>query len=681
MAISNKKRKRILRGYPGLTVDELSENLGLRHRDVIRVLEESGISLDDAGVVSGGRVGAGRLGTARVSWPALLIISAVVLVVYANSLQNNFHYDDFHSLTRNIHIRYLRNIPRYFVHPDYFSSKPKVAMPRPILLSTFALNYGWTGYNAWSWLLVNILLHLANALILYVAICHLAGKRGIALIAALIFAVHPVNTEAVNYINCRSETLGTLFILLTIYFFCRNLREGRRGVYVASLLCYAVGLLTKETVFVVPALLVVIDALFIFRPGADSLSQRFSRKYLGLILVSGAYLIYRHAVLSFTFVEKVNRPVFDNILTQTRSLIHYLNLLLYPIHLNTSYENIDYTHLIQDGVVLNILLLAAILAIGLVLWRRVPLVTFFVLNFFISLAPTSSLIPLNAYLNEHRVYLPCIGFALLAASALEKLKALHPFRIKSFPSLVNLIILFIITIYVALSVSRNFVWKTDMTLWTDTITKSPHKAQVISDLGNAFYRSKPPNIKRAAQLYHWSVRMDRRYFKAYHNLGTVNYTWAIKAEDPEQRPHYFREAEKFFKKALKIMPVNAETWNDLGSTYIQLRNLKEAKRCYQKAVTLDHDNYKALQNLGLVTEMQERLEEAIGYYKRSIQVYDRDPLSYYLLGRILANKLQRYREALRYFKKAYELAPGNSKYRKSYEGLDKYLKTHPNSSQ
>ena len=124
-----------------------------------------------------------------------------------------------------------------------------------------------------------------------------------------------------------------------------------------------------------------------------------------------------------------------------------------------------------------------------------------------------------------------------------------------------------------------------MVLWRDAIKKSPNKAQVISDLGNAYFRRVPSDLNRAEQLYKWSAWADKSYFKAFHNLAIVNFKRGddIFQKDPAQAEEYYRTSIKYFWQALDLS-INPDSWNDIGTTYLRLKELEQAEKCYQQAV-------------------------------------------------------------------------------------------------
>ncbi len=648
MTISKKKLKQAKKLYPQKSIRQIAKELGVDEKELAKELKEE-------------EPASSSFPKAKINIVSLIVLVATTFIIYSNSFHNTFHYDDYHSLTKNIHIRKLSNIPKFFADPQTFSSKPGVKMVRPLLLTSFALNYAWTQYNPWSWILVNLIIHLANVILLYLLLVHFTGKEKFALVASLIFALHPVNTESVNYINCRSTLFETTFMIFSVYAFLRGLVNKKWLWLALGYISFGLGQLVKEEAIVIIAIVFIIDLLFI--KGEKKWQERIFY-YLPFLFVIVIYFIYRQAVMDVLLTQNKPRPFFINIRTQSRSLVHYLNLLLYPIHLNISYELIVRYRWIKDWVLLAMLYLAVLLGVGIYLWRKLPSYTFFILSFFIFLAPTT-LIPLNAIMNEHRVYLPSISFGILFADIIFRLmKKLPSTKRKILPNL----LLIIFTCYALLVVVRNRVYVSDMRLWRDTIRKSPTKAQVISDLGNAYFRLIPPNLDRAEQLYKWAIKYDPRYFKAYHNLAIVNYRRAdqIRDQDPERAKELFKIAVKYFKQALNIFPFNPDSWNDLGTTYIQLKEYENAEVCYRKAIRLDPLDYKAYFNLGYLMEIQKKYPEAEEAYKAAVRIYDQDPKHWYRL--IQAQfKQKKYNEVLKTIEQALRLFPNNRSLKNAYE--------------
>ena len=170
----------------------------------------------------------------RQRWQAA-VLTIVVCATYANSLQGSFQYDDFHSIVRNVSVRDLGNLPAFFTDPETFSADAAKAMYRPVLLSSFALNYALHGYDVAGYHAVNVILHLTCVLLLW-RLARCLTTTGPALAAALLFAAHPLTAEPVNYISSRSELLLGVFFLGSLWAHCEAGPRGFLRVLAALLL-------------------------------------------------------------------------------------------------------------------------------------------------------------------------------------------------------------------------------------------------------------------------------------------------------------------------------------------------------------------------------------------------------------------------------------------------------------
>lgn len=767
MAVTKKARRYILRHYPASSIKELATELGLKPREVREVIDTFGREIEEE------KPARPVLGFARVNPLGIALLIAVVSVVYLNSIRNGFHYDDIHSLLQNLGVRveWTKNpesrklFLRYFTEPQLFSSRPNVGMPRPLLMNTFGFNYMWTKYEPWSWVLVNFLLHLANTILIYVALSHLSGRPRIALLTALLFGVHPINTETVNYINCRSESLTTLFMLFTMYFFTRSMREDKRlGLRILCFLFFGLGLLTKELMFVTPGLLVAIDLIFLnpIKNQRIPVLKRALEWYLPIILLWVVYFFYRKQVMpekaamakrklsglngimqSLIGADPV-RDVMDNVISQTGIVVTYIRLLFYPVHLNISYENLERLittrQFIKDplinGTILCIILLVGLVALAIYWHRKHPAISFSIALFFITLSITSSVIPLNAVMNEHRLYLPSFAACLLIVGLLDRVAAYLAERSgeegSGWPMPVQAACLVIILCFCALTMNRNFTWHTDLSVWRDSVTKSPLKAQVVSDLGNAYYRggraltkrgkigndgkiSKkermiikktfykdvdvgPINpqtrkvlddlymqgLNRGEQLYQWAIRAERNYYKAWHNLGTINYTYASieLKKDTEKGKEYLHKAIKYFDGALRIYK-NGESNNDMASCEMQLARhekdpdkkkelLKQAEKHYQLALLYNPELYKAYVNLAMIKNSLGKTIEAIPLTDKAIRINPMDPSLYFNKAKYL-DKLKMYDQAMTTLNRCLEISPGHSGCKRARQRIQKKM--------
>ena len=230
-----------------------------------------------------------------LSNPALGLagIALFVLIIYATSLDNPFQYDDAHSIVDNPHIRSLANIPSFFTDPTMFSEDAASSMYRPLVLVSYGLNHALGGYEPAGYHLVNLLVHVVNLLLVYVLV-RLLGRSSIqALVAAAIFGVHPINSEAVNYVSSRSESISALFFLgaLVAYIHGSRRETTSGGWQVLSLLAYTGALLSKSVAITLPVILGCYELAFRRQQTTgDSAMSRISRLHWPFWAVSVVYL-------------------------------------------------------------------------------------------------------------------------------------------------------------------------------------------------------------------------------------------------------------------------------------------------------------------------------------------------------------------------------------------------------
>jgi hypothetical protein len=439
---------------------------------------------------------------------------------------------------------------------------------------------------------------------------------------------------------------------------------------IVTCLFFGLGFLFKEEAIVVIALAAVIDLLYLRKKGPQNIFERLIFYYLPFLVVTVIYFYYRKWMMGILIQDHPPRPFIQNLFTESRVVVRYINLLFWPVHLNTSYDVEVFTDLIKDKVGLAILYLSAWMAAGLVLWKRFPIFTLFVFGFFITISPTT-LVPLNATMNEHRLYLPSLGLGLLLGQLMVMIEQRLAGRWKNAfnPLLITLFMLWSI-----LLVNRNRLWVSDMILWRDAIKKSPTKAQVISDLGNAYYRKVPSNIDRAEQFYEWAIRADPTYFKAYHNLAIINFTRGdrIADEDPERARAYYQNAVELFRQAVTIYPWNPDSWNDMGTAYLKLLDYEHAIENYNKAIQMDPLYFKGLYNLGYAYAMQKKYAEAETIFNKALAIYDRDPKIWFALANAQYQE-GKYQESLESLRRARLILPESLELKQAYDKVYQFV--------
>ena len=365
---------------------------------------------------------------------AIFLISAIATIIYSNSFDCTFHFDDQHAIVENYAIH-------RFDLKEIFSSSS-----RPILHVTLAINYYFGKLNVFGYHLVNLLLHISNGIMLYFILFQTAnlpsikekyGQRAyrIALYASLIFIAHPIQTQAVTYIISRSSVLATTFYLLSLFLFintfalCSTLSAPRSLLLVGAFFVSCLGMATKPIVATLPLMLLIYDFFFLSNGDLKILKQRCLSHIAMFSTIS--VTIYLSAAglrefVAFDYAKGVQMPFgepvtsFQYFMTQLHVIPYYIKLLFIPTNLNLDYDWPITMHL-DLTTVLFFILLAAIAGFGIWAYGRAKLLSFAIIWFFVTLSVTSSFLVIYDMIFEHRLYLPSIGFAIFAALLVSKI--------------------------------------------------------------------------------------------------------------------------------------------------------------------------------------------------------------------------------------------------------------------
>ena len=397
------------------------------------------------------------------------------------------------------------------------------------------------------------------------------------------------------------------------------------------MLCYLLALLSKSIAITLPFILVVYDYWFL-RDGARwTWIRRIVRFHLPYIAITLFY-----GVMMGRFAgEGISRPVrgFDaQIFTQIKGYVYYLKLLLLPVGLNVEHEFTVSRSFFEPAVLLSALILASVVVLAFRMGRRQKLVRFSALWFFITLAPPS-LIPLNVLVNEHRLYLPMVGFCFLAAWVLSRRRL--GFSKHVLMSGNNLVFLMILLVCGGSVMDRNGVWKDEETLWRDAKRKSPHMPRPHIHLGDICRES--GQFDQAEAEYKAALSTDtERYVLtgndltvAHNNLGNVYLTRgqfdrAIGefVQALRVNPDY-EKAKRNLKKAYELKramggPV-ARMHAELGDRYRSRGNMDGAISAYRRALDADPGFGEVYYKLGALYESAERIREALEVYRAFLE--------------------------------------------------------------
>jgi tetratricopeptide (TPR) repeat protein len=610
------------------------------------------------------------LGFSAVTWAAGAVVFAAA-IAYHNSFSGPFMADDILSIAENSTIRHFGGV----------LSPPSSAGVggRPLLNLTFALNYYFGGLNVWGYHAVNLLIHMLAALTLFGIVRRtllrptLSERFGpsalpLAFAVAVIWALHPLQTEAVTFISQRAESLMGLFYLLTLYCFIRGVesrqfcgspstgpepsapREGagrkrHPGAgsewQVLSVAACFLGALTKEIIMTAPVMVLLYDRTFV--AGSFREAWRMRRPYyLGLagawVLLAGLMMDLNQRAVGFNGSVTAWRYA----LTSCRSIVCYLGLALWPHPLVFDYGT--------DAIVVRraaeiapyaIVLFGLLAGAALSLWRW-PAVGFAAAWFFVILAPASSVVPVALQpMAEYRMYLPLAAIVALAVLGLHR----------SMGPLSRLVFAAAAVGLGWLSIVRNNDYRSELVIWADTVAKCPNNERAQNNLARVLANA-PGGLPAAAFHYEAALRIKPNDADVHNNLGAA--LLGIPGRLPEAVSH--------FEEALRIRPDFAGAHNNLGNAWLKTPGrVLDAMAEYKTALRIDPTYAGAHINLGnALLQIPGRAPEAMAEYRRALQINPNLADAHYDLGCVLAQIKGRVPEAIAEFQAALQVDPGHA---------------------
>lgn len=493
---------------------------------------------------------------------SVLSFLIIGLGIYVNSFQNEFIWDDDDSIVNNVYIQDFRYFPKYFSENLIAGSGQTTNYWRPVLLISFAFDYQLFKLNPLGYHLTNTLLHILVAILGFFLIYTLSRKKFLlSYLPALLFLVHPLQTEAITYIAGRADPLSSVFALLTLIFYVNFRKKNNKKYLFFSLGTFLLALLTKEQSILLPALILLVEVCFF----SNKNNWRQNIKVpLYFFAISIIYFISRITFLNFNDilggannVTGYNASLFSRLLTFTWVIIKYLALLFVPKNLHMAYEIESITSILNPSVFLFIAALALIIFIIYKTWRENKLISFGYLWFIIILLPRTNIISINRPLYEHWLYLPMLGFWLGTL-------ALIIYLFKKFQTLkwqkIGLNFLIIVVIIFAavlgyLTILRNKDWRDPITFYEKNLGYTPNSYIQRNNLG-----------------------------MAYSNAGR------------------YEEAIGQYKKALEILDFYPQIHSNLANSLLALGEIEAAEKEYEKALEIDGSfilPYKNLINIYL----------------------------------------------------------------------------------
>ncbi|HEV2501367.1 MAG TPA: tetratricopeptide repeat protein [Terriglobia bacterium] len=591
----------------------------------------------------------------------LAVLIAAAALPYLNGLLNGFVYDDQTQILNNPYILNFHHLHQIFTSSawSYMGQAGITNYYRPLMTAGYLLCYQVFGKVAFGYHLVNLVLHAAVVCALFGLTLALFGRRNVAFLAALIFALHPVHTESVDWIAGVTDLEVTLFCLLAFWFFIKAARPGGKrapGWILAMAVSFSLALLSKEQALMLPLLATVYEHAYREDKSSTAWKQKAAR-YGIFWLLSAAYLAARiRALGAFAPVVYKSRVPWAHAFLSAPALAgHYLWKLFWPWYLCAFYIFHPSTRFYDPRVLAGV---AALIILGVAfaaLWKRHRAASFGIVWFLVMLAPVLNARWLAANVFAERyLYLPSVGFCwVIAFCAVWFWERLSLRRVILRRGLaaggVLLLLLCAIRIF-----TRNRDWRNDIRLYTRTLSQQPGAAPILNNLGTVYwargeadqaarewqlayraqptlvpvldnlglYYSKEGDYPKAVTDFERAIRLNPAYAQAHLHLGlayekmgraesaepqlrtAVALTPSSAATHAELGKFYLAagqdaQAEEQFRMSVECAP-SVESLDDLGKIYLRHGRPADAQRAFEGALALNHFDSVAHFNLAAI---------------------------------------------------------------------------------
>ena len=451
----------------------------------------------------------------------------------------------------------------------------------------------------------------------------LQPNRLTSLLAALLFACHPVLSEAVDCISYNEDLLAAFFFLLALLCYIKATARDKKSdlaYYIFSLIFFLGGLLSKEMAITLPVLVLLYDV--VFREIGDR--QTFSKLILNTIrqrkFYYGGYVAVSLFYLSLRFLILVNpKPsaahsygsLIERIIYLPDHIFNYIKMAIFPLNLNADHVFAYPQRFFEVTNVISIVIIAGLLVLSFWIYKRSKELSFGMWWFFVTLFPVTNLIEIANPIADRYLYLPLVGFcmviSIILTDTLSRLAGLNGTKIGMLRAF---IIILILGFYASVTITRNRDWKDDFSLWTKTLKSSPNSAIVHGNLGRAYQNQ--GLLKEAIAAYRTAIQVNPADYKAYYNLGTLYEEQAS-----------LKTAIRYYKKATEINPEFLNSHFNLASIYAQMGLLDEAVPHLEKAVAINPEDFEARNNLGVIYARQGKLDQALAEWEAVLKI-DRD---------------------------------------------------------
>jgi tetratricopeptide (TPR) repeat protein len=522
---------------------------------------------------------------------------------YLWTLQFDFVYDDLGQIVSNPLVQSWRYLPMYFRGNVWMQQSALGNYYRPIFLTWLLINQTLFGLHPMLWHMTSIVLHLAATALVYLLAIRLTRDQKVAVITALIFGVHPVHIESVAWISGATEPLLALLMVPSFLAFL-NYREKKGTKWLAiSAGLFAVALLAKETAVILPGLMVA----YILLCPDDLWGKKVvnaAKLIVPFAVVILVYLMMRASALHGLMHRTVDIPASISLYTMPSLLWFYVKQLFVPVRLSVFYDTPYVTHISWKyflSPLVEVLIAATVFALSW--WRlRSPVVGFAAFWMFLPLAPVMNLalLPMSDFIHDRYLYLPSIGFALLAGMALAKLD-----DISIAPRFSSAVVAgAIAVVMIAGTITQSLPWKEDTTLYTQGMQIAPNNDLPRNKLAATFVAR--GMYDQGIRLYAFVLSNDPDYWYANYRMGYAQYMTG-----------HYDKAQQYLAKSVALNAVPDALYY-LGLASTKLKQYDTAESALREALKRDPKAPGYSFALGMAMKEQGKLQPALESFRTEL---------------------------------------------------------------
>ncbi len=616
------------------------------------------------------------------------LIAALILcaaIPYINTLLNGFVYDDNRQVLDNPYLKSFHFLPQIFGKTvwSFVGMQGVSNYYRPMMTLGYAVCYHLFGPLAYGFHLVNVCLHVGVVLLVFAIAHRILGDRSMAFVAACLFAIHPIHTEAVAWVAAVTDLEVTFFYLLTFWLYL-NVGRPKGGILpwakLAAVVSFALTIFSKEQSLTFPLLAMIYEHFF-RGDRADTTFWQKARRYSEFWLMDLAYVLFRveHLGAFAPQIQLAQLGWYQCVLSAVALVGKYIEKLFWPAELCAYYVFHKGTSLLEPRVLVGIGAIAACAIIFALLFRRSRIAAFGLIWFFVTLAPVLDVRYLAGNVFAERyLYLPSVGFCWLAGWAgvelwrsLDGRQHFWRYMLAGASSIIALLL-------VVRVVTRNRDWRSDEALYNQTLEVSPTATNIRENLGVVAWNH--GRIDEAEKEWTIALKLNPNSPITLTNLGLIY----ASRKQYQQAEHYFRaailhkpdytdphlnlgsmemdqgrleEAELQLRAAVALSPLIPSCHNKLGKLYVKEGRLDEAARQFQQSVDAA-PNFRGYDGLGDVYLKQQDLARAAEAYRAAVANNPYDSHAHFGLARIAQANGHR-DTALKEYAQGFETDPNN----------------------